>query len=80
MFKFFLYICFIFNMIYLFGIIYNKILLFVIFEGMNKEMKSCGLVCFFFFILVVGVVIMSIVGFVLKWGEYRGLFFVFEVG
>ncbi|MFP9170414.1 hypothetical protein ACLI2G_16735, partial [Enterococcus faecalis] len=59
--------CLTFNMIHLFGIIHNKISLFAIFEGMNKEMKSRGLVRFFFSILAVGALITSIVGFALKW-------------
>ncbi|AFI26697.1 KinB signaling pathway activation protein [Bacillus sp. JS] len=67
-------------MIHLLGIIHNKISLFAIFEGMNKEMKSRGLVRFFFSILAVGALITSIVGFALKWGEYRGLFLTFEAG
>lgn len=43
-------------------------------------MKSRGLVRFFFSILAVGALITSVVGFVLKWGEYKGFFLNFEAG
>ncbi|MEC1510092.1 KinB-signaling pathway activation protein [Bacillus velezensis] len=43
-------------------------------------MKSRGLVRFFFSILAVGALITSVVGFTLKWGEYKGFFLNFEAG
>ncbi|WP_016935886.1 KinB-signaling pathway activation protein [Bacillus siamensis] len=43
-------------------------------------MKSRGLVRFFFSILAVGALITSVVGFALKWGEYKGFFLNFEAG
>lgn len=43
-------------------------------------MKSRGLVRFFFSILAVGALITSIVGFALKWGEYKELFINLEIG